>query len=86
MILYSISSDTNKQTNVSSEKMYINVIENVNFRIPQDEYYMYPTWLFLYIQVIIVPIVWLSAIATKILMKKEMKRYLFGNTVHPVHE
>ena len=45
---------------------------------------MYPTWLFLYMQVIILPTFWLSAMATKILMKKEMKRYLFGNSVHPV--
>ena len=56
--------------------------KNVNFRIPQEEYYMYPTWLFLYNQVIILPTIWLSAMATKILMKKEMKRYLFGNKLY----
>ena len=27
-----------------------------------------------------------SAIAIKVLMKKEMKQHLFGNTIHPVHE
>ena len=27
----------------------------------------------------------LSAIALKILLKKEMKQFLFGNNVHPVH-
>ena len=62
------------------------LIKNFNFRTPQEEYYMYPTWLFLYIQIIILPIILLSATATKILMKEEMKRYLFGNSVHPVHE
>jgi hypothetical protein len=56
--------------------------KNVNFRIPQEEYYMYPTWLFLYNQVIILPTIWLSAMATKILMKKEMKRYLFGKKLY----
>ena len=61
------------------------LIKNFIFRTPQEEYYMYPTWLFLYIQVIVLPIIWLSAMATKILMKKEMKRYFFGNSVHPVH-
>ena len=45
-----------------------------NFRIPQEEYYMYPTWLFLYNQVIVLPIIWLSAMATKILMKKRNEK------------
>ena len=62
------------------------LIKNDHFRIPQENLYIYPTWLFLFIQVIILPVITFSAIATKILMKKEMKRYLFGNQVHPVHE
>ena len=53
------------------------LIKNVHFRIPQEKWYIYPTWLFLCIQVIL-PVITLSAIATKILMKKEMQRYLFG--------
>jgi hypothetical protein len=35
---------------------------------------------------IIVPVTWVSAIAGNILMKKEMKKYLFGNRIHPVLE
>ena len=62
------------------------LIKNVHFRIPQEKWYIYPTWLFLCIQVIILPVITLSAIATKILMKKEMQRYLFANQVHPEHE
>ena len=61
------------------------MIEIVHFRIPEEKWYIYPAWLFRYIQVIIVPVIWFSAISTKILMKKEMKRYLFGNSVHPVN-
>ena len=41
-------------------------------------------WLFLYIHDIILPVICFSAIAIKIVMKKEMKRYLFGNSVFPV--
>ena len=35
-------------------------------------------------QTIIVPVINLSAIATKIFMKKEMKQYFFGNSIHQV--
>ena len=62
------------------------LISNVHFRIPQEEWYIYPAWLFICIQVIILPVITLSAIAIKILVKKEMQRYLFGNRVHPEHE
>ena len=62
------------------------MIKNCYFRIPQEKWYIYPAWLFLYIQVIIVPMIMLAAIATKIFMKKEMKQYLFGNSIHPVQE
>ena len=57
---------------------------NIHFRIPQENWHNYPAWLLLYIHEIIAPVIALSAIAMKILMKKEMKRYLFGNSVHPV--
>ena len=60
-------------------------IENVHFRIPEEEWYIYPTWLVRYIQAIIVPLIVLSAISTKILMKKEIKQYLCGNSIYPVH-
>ena len=60
-------------------------IENVHFRIPEEEWYIYPTWLVRYIQAIIVPVIVLSAISTKILMKKEIKQYLCGNSIYPVH-
>ena len=59
--------------------------ETVHFRIPEENWYIYPTWLFRYIQAIIVPVITLSAISTKILMKKEIKQYLCGNSIHPVH-
>ena len=59
--------------------------KNNHFRIPQENWYIYPTWLFLYIQFIILPVITLSAIATKILMKKEMQRYLFRTQVQPEH-
>ena len=59
--------------------------KNVHFRIPQEKWYIYPAWLFLYTQVIILPVILLSAIAIKILMKKEIKRYLFGNSIHTVN-
>jgi hypothetical protein len=62
------------------------LIENVYFRTPEEKWYTYPAWLFLHIQVIIIPVIWFSAVSTKIMMKKEMKRYLFGNSIHPVHE
>ena len=62
------------------------LIKNIHFRIPQEKWHIYPAWLFLYIQNIIVPVTSLSAITTKILMKNEMKRFLFGNNIHPVHE
>ena len=62
------------------------IFKNVNFRIPQERWHIYPAWLFLYMQTIIVPVIMLSAIATKIFMKKEMKQYLFGNSIHQVHE
>ena len=68
---------------VESLKVSI-LIENIYFRIPQEKWHIYPAWLFLYIQDIIVPVISLSAITTKILMKREMKRYLFGNNIHPV--
>jgi hypothetical protein len=57
---------------------------NIHFRTPQENWHKYPAWLLLYIHEIIAPVIALSAIAMKILMKKEMKRYLFGNSVHPV--
>ena len=60
------------------------LIENVHFRIPQDNWHKYPVWLLLFIHEIIAPVIALLAIAIKILMKKEMIRYLFGNSVHPV--
>ena len=60
-------------------------IENVHFRIPEEKWHIYPTWLIRYIQAIIVPVIALSAISTKILMKKEIKQYLRGNKIHPVH-
>ena len=59
---------------------------NVLFRIPQEKWYIYPMWLLLYMHDIILPVICFSAIATKIMMKKEMKRYLFGNSIHKVHE
>ena len=62
------------------------LIENVYFRTPEEKWYTYPAWLFLHIQVTIIPVIWFSAISTKILMRKEMKRYLFGNSIHHVHE
>ena len=69
------------------ERKYVSIlIENIYFRIPQEKWHIYPAWLFLYVQDIIVPVISLSAITTKILMKKEMKRFLFGNNIHPVHE
>ena len=61
------------------------LIQNVHFRLPKEQWYIYPACLVLNIQKIIVPLIWFSAISTKILMKKEMKRYLFGNSVHPVN-
>ena len=60
------------------------LIENVHFRIPQENWHEYPVWLLLCIHEIIGPVIAIFAIAMKILMKKEMKRYLFGNSVHPV--
>ena len=60
------------------------LIENVHFRIPQENWHKYPVWLLLCIHEIIAPVIALSAIAMKILMKKEMKQYLFGNSVHPI--
>ena len=69
------------------ERKYVSIlIENIYFRIPQEKWHIYPAWLFLYVQDIIVPVISLSAITTKILIKKEMKRFLFGNNIHPVHE
>ena len=69
------------------ERKYVSIlIENIYFRIPQEKWHIYPAWLFLYVQDIIVPVISLSAITTKILMKKEMKRFIFGNKIHPVHE
>ena len=69
------------------ERKYVSIlIENIYFRIPQEKWHIYPAWLFLYVQDIIVPVISLSAITTKILMKKEMERFLFGNNIHPVHE
>ena len=62
------------------------LINNCYFSIPQEKWYIYPALLVLNIQKIIVPVIWFSAISTKILMKKEMKRYLFGNSIHKVHE
>ena len=58
-------------------------IENVHFRIPQENWHKYPVWLLLCLHEIIAPVIALLAIAMKILIKKEMKRYLFGNIVHP---
>ena len=52
------------------------LIENVHFRIPQENWHKYPAWLLLCIHEIIAPVIALFAIAMKILMKKEMKRYL----------
>ena len=66
--------------------MFFSYDLNVDFRIPQERWYIYPAWLILYMQTIIVPMIMLSAIATKIFMKKEMKQYLFGNRIHQVHE
>ena len=60
------------------------LIENVNFRIPQENWHKYPVWLLLCLHEIIAPVIALSAIAMKILMKKEMNQYLFGNSVHPI--
>ena len=69
------------------ERKYVSIlIENIYFRIPQEKWHIYPAWLFLFVQDIIVPVISLSAITTKILIKKEMKRFLFGNNIHPVHE
>ena len=66
---------------------YVSVLtKNVCFRIPQEKWYIYPAWLFLYIQVIILPVILLCVISIKILMKKEIKRYLFGDSIHKVHE
>ena len=59
---------------------------NIHFRTPQENWHKYPAWLLLCIHEIIAPVIALSAVAMKILMKKEMKQYLFGNSVHPVHE
>ena len=53
------------------------LIKNFNFRIPQEKWHIYPAWLFLFIHDIIEPLVLLAAIATQILMKKEMNRYLW---------
>ena len=60
------------------------LIENVHFRIPQENWHKYPVWLLLCIHEIIAPVIALSAIAMKILMKKEVNRYLYGNSVHPL--
>ena len=64
--------------------MSIDLIENVYFRIPQENWHKYPVWLLLCIHEIIAPVIALSAIAMKILMKEEMKRYLLGNSVQPI--
>ena len=61
------------------------LIKNVHFRIPQENWHKYPAWLLLSIHEIIAPCIGFSAIAMKILMKNEMKRFLFGNSVYPVH-
>ena len=74
---------TNKY--ISNKKVLV-LIGNVHFRIPQENWHLYPAWLILYIHVIIAPAIGLSAIAMKILMKNEMKRFLFGNSVYPVHK
>ena len=68
------------------KKMCNILTESVDFRIPQERWHLNPAWLFIYIHEIIAPGIGLSAIAMKILMKKEMKRFLFGNSVHPVQE
>ena len=60
------------------------LIENILFRIPQEKWYIYPAWLFLYIQTIVVPVIILSAIASKIFMKKEIKRYIFCKSIHQI--
>ena len=61
------------------------LIENVHFRIPQENWHKYPAWLLLCIHEIIGPGISLFAIAMNILMKKEMKRFLFGIRDQPVH-
>ena len=60
------------------------LIENVHFRIPQENWHKYPAWLLLCMHEIIGPVIGLFAIAMKILMKKEMKQFFFGNSVHPI--
>jgi hypothetical protein len=59
---------------------------NFHFRISQENWHLYPTWLSIFIHEIIGPAIGLSAIALKILLKKEMKQFLSGNSVHPVHK
>ena len=56
---------------------------NICFRIPQENWHKYPAWLLLCIHEIIAPVIALLTIAMKILLKKEIQRYLFGNSVHP---
>ena len=64
---------------------YVTVLTvNIHFRTPQENWHKYPAWLLLCIHEIIAPVIALSAIAMKMLMKKEMKQYLFGNSVQPV--
>ena len=55
-----------------------------HFRISQENWHLYPTWLYIFIHEIIGPAIALSAVALKILLKTEMKQFLFGNSVHPV--
>ena len=57
---------------------------NIHFRTPQENWHKYPAWLLLCMHEIIAPVIALSAIAMKILMKKEVNRYLYGNSVHPL--
>ena len=59
-------------------------ITNFHFRISQENWYLYPTWLYIFIHEIIGPAIALSAVALKILLKTEMKQFLFGNSIHPV--
>ena len=83
----SLSTRVRRITDIYIIEKYLTIlIENVNFSIPEEKWYTYPAWIFLHIQVIIVPVICFSAISTKILMRKEMKRYFFGNSVHPVRE
>ena len=56
----------------------------IHFRIPQENWHKYPAWLLLFIHEIINPVIALLAIAMKILLKKEMRHYLFGNSVYPI--